>query len=44
MTTGVQTYLCLGQPNVLLLEEKLAVEVADIYRVQVNLGGGDNNN
>lgn len=40
MTTGVQTYLCLGQTNMLLLEEELAVEVADIYGVQVNLEGG----
>lgn len=43
MTTGVQTYLCLGQTNVLLLEEELAVEVADIYGVQVNLEGGGSN-
>lgn len=43
MTTGVQTYLRLGQTNMLLLEEELAVEVADIYSVQVNLevGGGE---
>lgn len=33
----VPTYLCFRLANMLLLEEKLAVQVADINSVQVNL-------
>lgn len=33
----VPTYLCFRLANMLLLEEKLAVQVADINGVQVNL-------
>lgn len=35
----VSAYLCFRLANMLLLKEKLTIQIADINGVQVNLGG-----